>query len=639
MKPVKIVFMLLIVVLVSSVGVYFVESITTPIIEDRRAQEIEEALQSIFPAIDGTTDTVTADTDVDFGATGITDVLVIRDGDDNVKGYVYTVSFRGFASEIIYLLGIDASGVITGYQTLQQADTPGYGAQIGDPLNWEQFTGMSIETAGTGAFDGLAGATVTTSAWKSSLNNVYEFHLDTYGYTPMTEEQILMQKKQALVGTDLTVETYTPSFAPDDYGITTVDVATDGTSNQAVIYTVEFIGFNASGTNSYLIAFDLDTNEVLGFSALSSDDTEGYGAAILDSANWSQFDGMSLKDAEDGNIDSLSGATVTTSAWKQSLADVVLYHRIEFLGETPRTVSSLQQMLFDNATRFEDVTALKPAGTLIHAIYDAYGVSDNFLGTVYHVRTIGASYSGITYIDLMIGIDASNTFTGMYLLDSTDTADRIEPFFADDYGDTLDGVAITDDYGIDAVAGSTISYNIIAAAIDETVLYHQTKYFSRPDSVEVDNATLLEAYPGAASFESVYDDYDFNAVIGNIYAAKDGSDAIIGYVYYGTATGYSGSEIQFVWGVDTSGVAQQIFIINDTQSWDNAEEYADYDGSYGSFFNTSSWLDLFEGVTFQSILDAEVIDVSGVSTTTGGMKQSLEAIAQYHADQNVGGAN
>ena len=635
MKPLKIVFMLLIVVLVSSVGVYFVESITTPIIEDRRAQEIEEALQSIFPAIDGTTDTVTSDTDVDFGTTGITDVLVIRDGDDNVKGYVYTMTFRGFSSEIIYLVGIDAAGAITGYQTLQQNDTAGYGAQIADEENWTQFTGMSIETAGNGDFDGLAGATVTTNAWKSSFETLFNFHLDTYGYTPMTDEQLLLQKKQSLVGNDLTIESYTPDLAPGDYGITAVDVATDGTDNQAVIYTVEFVGYTTTGNNTYLIAFDLATNEVLGGTALSSDDTEGFGALILDNANWADFPGMSLEDAEDGNFDGIAGATVTTLAWKQSLVDVGMFHRIEFLGETPRTVESLSELLFPGADRFTDVTSEKPFGTMIEGVYDVFDDLGAKLGTVYHVQTIGASYAELTTIEFLIGIDTADNFTGFYMLDDSETPGRAEAFYADGYGDTIEGVAITGDYELDAVGGSTITYNVITAAIDEVVHYHQTKYILLPERIM---DALAEAYPGAVSFESVYSDYDFDATINNLYAAKDGSDAVIGYVYYATATGYSGNIIEFMWGVDNSGVAQQLHIMNDTQSWDDAT-YAGYDGAFGTDFNTSTWLDLFEGVTFQSILDTEVIDAAGVSTTTGGMKVSLERIAQYHADQNVGGAS
>jgi len=645
MKPLKIVFMLALTVISLSVAVYFVEDITSEIIETRQAAEIEEALQTIFPEIDGANDTLTTVTDADFGVSGIESVIEITN-DGNAKGYVYTVAFRGFSSEIKYLVGIDSEGNITGYQVLQQSDTPGYGGQIGDAANWTQFTGMSIETAGNGDFDGLTGATITTTAWKTSLKGLYDYHLATYGYTPKTDAQLLQEKKEAMVGGTYTVEPYTTSNPFANYGITGIDIATDGTTNQAVIYTVEFVGYNASDVNEYMIAFDLNTNEVLGFVTKYSGDSTDFGAEkMLDTANWTQFVGQSTADLLAPNVDGFSGASITGNALEASLQQISIFHQWEFEGVvvlTPEQEFELsKQELFEDAARFENVTAFKPYSPIITNIFDAYDDEDNFLGTIYHVTIIGASYSEFTYVEFLVGINSDDEYTGFRMVSDNETDGKTDDFYEEGYDDSIVSDSVTDPLNLDAVTGSTITFNKIANAITEIALYHVEKYTERPDAVPVDNAALLAAFPTASSFVSVYDDYEFNVFIGNIYEARDGSNAVLGYVYYSTALGFSSSLIEFTWGVDTTGLTQNVHIISGPQTWGAAasSEYSDYTGAFGNDFATSTWIDLFEGVQIASILSSPVDNVAGVSTTTSAMKASLEAIATYHAAESVGGAS
>jgi len=639
LKPIKIVFMLTLTVVVLSLAVFFVEGVTSEIIAERQAEEIQEALQAIFPEIDGVSDTLTYVTDADFGISGITQVIEITNG-GNPKGYVYTVEFTGFASTITYLMGIDTEGTITGYQILSQADTPGYGGQIGKSSNWTQFVGMSIETAGNGNFDGLSGATITTEKWKTSMNVVYLYHLETYGYTPLTPEQILQAKKDTLAGVAVADYVNTNPYA--DYGILAIDV---DAGNTVVVYHVEFVGYNVADVNEYLIAYDLTDNTVIGYETLYSGDSEDFGyARMVDPANWSQFDGQSSDAMLDPTVDGFSGVSVTGSALESSLANVAIYHLWEFEGIkalTPQEqFEAYKEALYPSATTFENVTAFKPSNLLIKAIYDAYDETDTYLGAIYHIVTIGASYSGITYVEFLIGIDEDGDFTGFKMVSDTETEGRTDGFYTDTYGDAIVGDDITAGVNLDAIAGSTLTYNRIVTAIQQVVTYHNDEYVSRPDSVSVDNAELLLAFPSAAQFESVYEDYAFDNVIGNLYEAQDGSGTALGYVYFGYAAGNSGTVIEFTWGVANDGTTQELNIIVDGQTWAGAAgEYGFYDGSYGTVFATSTWLDLFEGVAIDSILSSPIDTVSGVTNTTAGMITSLETIAQYHEDENVGGGN
>lgn len=639
MKPIVIVFMLTFTVVVLSVAVFFVEDITSEIIEERQAEEIQEALQSIFPEIDGTTDTLTYVIDADFGISGITQVIEITK-DGNPKGYVYTVEFTGFASTITYLMGVDAAGTITGFQVLSQSDTPGYGAQIGDSANWTQFTGMSIEFAGTGNFDGLSGATITTNNWKASMAVVYAYHLETYGYTPLTPQQILQAQKDALAGTPVSSYSNTNPFA--DYGITAVDTDADTT---VVVYTVEFVGYNAADINEYLIAYDLTDNTVLGYQTLYSGDSEDFGyAKMVDSANWPQFDGQTSAAMLDTEVDGFGGASITGNALEASLANVAIYHRWEFEGTKELTAEeqfeALRVELYPEAVRFETVTAFKPADLLISDIYDAYDESDNFLGTIYHVATIGASYSNITYIEYLVGINVDGEYTGFRMVSDTETEGRTTGFYADGYGDTIAGDDITDPVGLDGIADSTLSFTRIVTSMDAIAIYHNEKYVGRPDSVDVDNAELLAAFPTATQFVSVYEDYAYENAIANLYEAQDGTGTVLGYVYYGYASGNAGTVIEYTFGVAVNGTTQQLNIVVDGQTWAGAAgEFGDYDGSEGTVFATSSWLDNFENIDIATILSSPIASVSGVTNTTSGMIDSLEAIATYHADENVGGGN
>ena len=638
MDALKIVFTLTLVVVVSSLAVYLVEGPTSKEIARIQAEAIIEAYEEVFPTISGT-DTTELST-LDFTGTGILEATVITNNSNTLKGVIYTVSFRGFSSEIIYVIGVDKDGNITGYKTLSQNDTAGYGSQIADEENWIQFPGMLLQTAGEGNFDGLTGATITTTAWKASLEIIYNFHKDNFPVPVLTPEEKLFLEINKIVPENTTLSSYTPTYDFASYGIKGVYVANDGTSDVAVIYHVEFVGFSTADVNEYIISFDLATNNVIDFMALYSGDTEHYGADIMFEEHWTQFEGKTPADLVAGNIDGISGATVTTDAWKISLQNLTIYHQAEFQGIVVLTPEEqfevYKQDLFPTATRYEDMTEFKPDSPIITQILDAYDDTDTYLGTIYFATTIGASYSAPTYIQFLVGIDASNSFTGFFMFDDTDTTELTEAFYESGYGDSLVG-AIDGDFGIDAVSGSTITYDKLSAAIDSVADYHLNKYYVRPDSIDVEDAELILAFPTAVSFISVYEDYEFNTEIGNIYEAYDGTDVLLGYVYVGVAEGHV-SNIVFTWGVDLTGTTQAINIVSGEETWMYSQDYGDYNGSDGNNFITSPWLDNFEGVTFASLLATQVDGVANVSITTSGMIATTETIAQYHSDQSVGGA-
>jgi Na+-translocating ferredoxin:NAD+ oxidoreductase RnfG subunit len=642
LKALKIVLTLTVIVVAASAILIGVIDVTDQVIAERKAEEMQEIIESlsdIFPAMQSSYQVEEAESTEAAEAVGITTTLLVTDADGNPKGYVYFVTFSGYANPIEYIISVDSEGNIGGFEFLSMAESASNADEFLTAEVQDQFDGMSIQLVGDGAFDGVSGATFTTGYWKNSMAGLYQYHLDTYGFTPLTPAQVLQAKKEALAGG--TLVDYSNANPFGDYGIIDAQVTEDGS---VVVYEVEFVGYNVTGLNSYIIALDTTDNTVIGYETLYSDDSTDFGQErLLNTDNWSQFEGLSSADLQDYEVDGFAGVTATGSALEQSLLNVGIYHRWEFEGVKELTPEEqfevYKEELFPSAETFEDVTAFKDRDLLIRTIFDAKDSDDNLVGTIYHVVSIGASYSETTFIEFLVGIDTNGNFTGFRMVDDTETPGRTDGFYADGYGDTIAGDDITADIGLDGITGSTITYSKIISVIEEVVVYHNEKYIGRPDSVVVDNADLLAAYPTAAQFESVYEDYTYNNLIGNIYEAQDGSGTALGYVYVGSASGYGNDAIQYTWGVALDGTTQQLHIVSTSESWNLANQYADYNGSAGLDFATTSWLDNFEGILISSILTSSVDVVAGVSTSTAGMNTSLETVAEYHQDENVGGGN
>ncbi|WP_071442383.1 FMN-binding protein [Traorella massiliensis] len=88
---------------------------------------------------------------------------------------------------------------------------------------------------------------------------------------------------------------------------------------EGVIYKVSVQGF--SDTITYLVAIDNDGN-FSGYKVTQINDTQGYGSRVADPEFYESFIGQSIDD----QVDTLSGATVSSTAVVNGLAEVVNYH-------------------------------------------------------------------------------------------------------------------------------------------------------------------------------------------------------------------------------------------------------------------------------------------------------------------------
>lgn len=109
-----------------------------------------------------------------------------RNGNGAVNGAVFQVSGRGYAGDIVVLMGLDDSGRLLGARVVKHQETPGLGDKIETSKSkWiYDFEGKSLTSPSAekwavkkdgGVFDQFAGATITPRAVVKAVKQGLEF--------------------------------------------------------------------------------------------------------------------------------------------------------------------------------------------------------------------------------------------------------------------------------------------------------------------------------------------------------------------------------------------------------------------------------------------------------------------------------
>ncbi len=131
--------------------------LTAPVIAERAKETELEARNKVLPLA------TTYKEEEKVEADGL--VFIPGYGESNEKiGYVVTVASPGYAGDIIFMLGIDLEGAITGLSVLSSLETPGLGAKILNP-EWQAiWNGRDASYQFDKAVDAFAGATISPQA-------------------------------------------------------------------------------------------------------------------------------------------------------------------------------------------------------------------------------------------------------------------------------------------------------------------------------------------------------------------------------------------------------------------------------------------------------------------------------------------
>ena len=610
MKHLKTILTLTSVVLVSVVLIFFVEGVTSEVIETENYRLANLAKLEVLPGLT-VDDELEYDTSYDFSNSVISG-LIYNSG----IGYIYTVEFQGYSSIVEYMIGINMDGEISGFKVLTQGESPGYGDTITDEDYRTQFIGLAFESAVDGEIDdvaGLSGAPVTMGAFKVSLKEAIEYHQTTFGgvvlVTPEEREARLLLDAFPLA---VRYEDVTADYeASDDISII-YEAYNTGDTLLGYIYYVEAegAGYTSPSVISLLVGFNLD-KEITGFALLDDTETTGKTADMYKDEYGIAFIGDDME-IDDYGIDAIGGSTDTNVRIHEIVKEIADYH-IEFILEEGEFVRP-QNVVVTN----ENLLLAFPEGITFTSTYSSYSY-DESIGNIYEVFDVSSDLLGYVYyssiegnngdINYVIGIDIDGISNKIKVLYSEETWDGAETYnyngsagyFPDTpWLDNFEGVDINDLIAnpIDDIAGVSVTTGSMTEGIESIIDYHLANMplpvipLPFPDLVDITNENLLLAYPTGTTFTSIYEDYTYNESIGNIYGVYDGSSLLIGYVYYVELVGRD-DDIFYILGINTAGITQKIEILYSHETWEAAEIEGDYDGNLG-VFPTTAWLTYLE---------------------------------------------
>ncbi len=275
--------------------------------------------------------------DEGYEGCSIDDVLAVAASDGSTDGYVISAtSPNGYGGDIKIALGIKTDGKITGFTVLSNSETAGLGSKCTEPEFTSQFAGKPasvLEYSKTGAsadneIDAISGATITTKAVTEAANAAIVFYQSNFGggvqeTTPYT--------------IDSSEET------GDGYKITV-------TTNKGFAGDIQLaLGISKDGV-------------ITSFEVLSSNETEGYGAACTQEDYAKQFVGLKadlVKPVDSGakagsnEVDAISGATFTTKAIDIAVNGAIMHYQENYGGGVSESMKENQS----NAENDTDITA------------------------------------------------------------------------------------------------------------------------------------------------------------------------------------------------------------------------------------------------------------------------------------------
>jgi electron transport complex protein RnfG len=160
--------------LAMSAALVFANQMTRPKIIDAEERDLQASLTDVLPA--GFADNnLLKDTMTIAGSDGKPVTLYRARKAGAVTGAVFQTSARGYAGDVVVLIGVDAKGTMLGARVIKHQETPGLGDKIeAAKSKWiRSFEGKSLDSPPAdkwavkkdgGVFDQFAGATITPRA-------------------------------------------------------------------------------------------------------------------------------------------------------------------------------------------------------------------------------------------------------------------------------------------------------------------------------------------------------------------------------------------------------------------------------------------------------------------------------------------
>ena len=447
-----------------------------------------------------------------------------------------TASAQGFGGPVAVTLELDANGAISSITIGDDYfnETEGYGKKALEDSFSSQFIGMTPPLA-LSDIDAISGATVTSTAVVNAINTVYA--------------QLTGEAAPA---------------APAEEEAPAAQLYEDGTWRAA------FKGFGGP----VMVALTLDDSLTIQSIQIGDDqfaETEGYGAQALEPAFQEQFVGKTLP-LEDGAVDGISGATMTTNAVLDGI-DAIYQAATDDTPDEPQPLPTpAAEAESDDAATVSSSVAATTDGNVSWT-----ASAQGFAGPVAVTLTLDDS---LTIQSIEIGDDQFAETDGL-------GAKAKEAAFTDQFvGKTLPLA----DGDIDAIAGATITTNAVLDAV---------------------NAIYEAAGSGAA--EAPAESEEPEATEAPI--ASVGEVTNEGNVWTTAAQGFAGP-VAVTLTLDDSLTIQSIEIGDD--------QFAETDG-LGAKAKEAAFTDQFVGKTLP-LADGDIDAIAGATITTNAVLDAVNAI-------------
>ena len=175
-----------VIALITSLCLAIGNQMTRAAVLDAEQHDLQSSLQEVLPPGYADNDLL-KDTVALTGADGKTVTVYRARKNGVVNGAVFQTSARGYAGDVVVLIGVDANGTMLAARVIKHQETPGLGDKIDiAKTRWiEGFNGKSlIEPPAEkwavkkdgGVFDQFAGATVTPRAVVKAVRQGLEFY-------------------------------------------------------------------------------------------------------------------------------------------------------------------------------------------------------------------------------------------------------------------------------------------------------------------------------------------------------------------------------------------------------------------------------------------------------------------------------
>lgn len=169
----KMVIILAIITIIAAFVLSFVNMATKDKIQQEYRLEFLRGLNTVLPEYDNEPDkAILKINDKD---------IYVAKNDNKTVGYaIKSVSQKGYAGNIVVLVGVKPDGTISGIEILRHAETPGLGAKIESESFKKSFEGMTINDnikvkKDGGVIDQFSGATISPRAVCEAVNKGLEF--------------------------------------------------------------------------------------------------------------------------------------------------------------------------------------------------------------------------------------------------------------------------------------------------------------------------------------------------------------------------------------------------------------------------------------------------------------------------------